>query len=79
MWNDFTVFADEPALSYDRSLVFGPKPTRRIREPTAPDDLPLELFFDKVGDDEKPGLESRKAHGRTVSEHPCERLELVFA
>jgi hypothetical protein len=30
MWNDFTVFADEPALGYDRSLVFGAKPTRRI-------------------------------------------------
>ena len=30
MWNDFTVFADEPALGFDRSLVFGPKPTRRI-------------------------------------------------
>jgi hypothetical protein len=30
MWNDFTVFADEPALGYDRSLVFGPRPTQRI-------------------------------------------------
>jgi len=30
MWNDFTVFADEPALGYERSLVFGAKPTRRI-------------------------------------------------
>jgi hypothetical protein len=30
MWNDFTVFADEPALSYDRSLIFGAGPTRRI-------------------------------------------------
>jgi Calcineurin-like phosphoesterase len=30
MWNDFTVFADEPALAYDRSLVFGARPTRRI-------------------------------------------------
>jgi hypothetical protein len=30
MWNDFTVFADEPALAYDRSLVFGAKPTQRI-------------------------------------------------
>lgn len=30
MWNDFTVFADEPQLGFDRSLIFGPKPTRRI-------------------------------------------------
>lgn len=30
MWNDFTVFADEPALGYERSLVFGARPTRRI-------------------------------------------------
>lgn len=30
MWNDFTVFADEPALGYERSLIFGQKPTRRI-------------------------------------------------
>lgn len=30
MWNDFTVFADEPALGYDRSLIFGARPTRRI-------------------------------------------------
>lgn len=30
MWNDFTVFADEPALGFDRSLVFGAKPTRRL-------------------------------------------------
>jgi hypothetical protein len=30
MWNDFTVFADEPALGFDRSLVFGAKPTKRI-------------------------------------------------
>jgi hypothetical protein len=30
LWNDFTVFRDEPQLSYSRSLVFGPVPTRRI-------------------------------------------------
>ncbi len=30
MWNDFTVFADEPALGFDRSLVFGGGPTRHI-------------------------------------------------
>jgi hypothetical protein len=30
MWNDFTVFADEPELGFDRALVFGPKPTRRL-------------------------------------------------
>jgi hypothetical protein len=30
MWNDFTVFRDEPQLGYYRSLVFGPVPTRRI-------------------------------------------------
>jgi hypothetical protein len=30
MWNDFTVFADEPALGYERSLVFGAGPTLRI-------------------------------------------------
>lgn len=30
LWNDFTVFADEPALGFDRSLVFGAGPTRRI-------------------------------------------------
>lgn len=30
MWNDFTVFADEPALGFERSLVFGQKPTRQI-------------------------------------------------
>lgn len=30
MWNDFTVFADEPALGYERSLVFGAGPTRHL-------------------------------------------------
>jgi len=30
MWNDFTVFADEPDLGFDRSLIFGAKPTKRI-------------------------------------------------
>ncbi|MBY0228697.1 MAG: metallophosphoesterase [Gemmataceae bacterium] len=30
MWNDFTVFADEPALDVDRSLVFGAGPTRHL-------------------------------------------------
>jgi len=30
MWNDFTVFADEPSLGFERSLVFGKGPTRRI-------------------------------------------------
>ncbi len=30
MWNDFTVFADEPALGFERTLIFGAKPTRRI-------------------------------------------------
>lgn len=30
MWNDFTVFDDESVLLFGRSLVFGPKPTRRI-------------------------------------------------
>jgi hypothetical protein len=30
LWNDFTVFRDEPQLGYLRSLVFGPMPTRRI-------------------------------------------------
>ena len=30
MWNDFTIFRDEPQLGYVRSLVFGPVPTRRI-------------------------------------------------
>jgi Calcineurin-like phosphoesterase len=30
MWNDFTVFADEPALGYERSHVFGAGPTRHI-------------------------------------------------
>jgi hypothetical protein len=30
MWNDFTVFADEPALGFERSLIFGARPTRRI-------------------------------------------------
>lgn len=30
MWNDFTVFTDEAALGYDRSLIFGSGPTRRI-------------------------------------------------
>lgn len=30
MWNDFTVFADEPALAVDRSLVFGASATRHI-------------------------------------------------
>jgi hypothetical protein len=30
MWNDFSVFRDEPQLDYSRSLVFGPGPARRI-------------------------------------------------
>jgi Calcineurin-like phosphoesterase len=30
IWNDFTVFRDEPQLGYLRSLVYGPVPTRRI-------------------------------------------------
>lgn len=30
MWNDFTVFADERELGFDRSLIFGAKPTQRI-------------------------------------------------
>jgi len=30
VWNDFTVFRDEPQLGYVRSLVYGPVPTRRI-------------------------------------------------
>ena len=30
MWNDFTVFRDEPQLGYVRSLVYGPLPTRQI-------------------------------------------------
>lgn len=30
MWNDFTVFADEPELDYDRSLVFGAAATRHV-------------------------------------------------
>ncbi|MBU6412857.1 MAG: serine/threonine protein phosphatase [Planctomycetes bacterium] len=30
MWNDFTVFADEAALGYERSLVFGAGPTRYL-------------------------------------------------
>jgi hypothetical protein len=30
MWNDFSVFRDEPQLGYVRSLVFGPVPTRQI-------------------------------------------------
>jgi hypothetical protein len=30
IWNDFSVFRDEPQLGYVRSLVYGPVPTRRI-------------------------------------------------
>ncbi|MCW5769714.1 MAG: metallophosphoesterase [Phycisphaeraceae bacterium] len=30
LWNDFTVFGDEPELGYNRSLVFGAGPTRRV-------------------------------------------------
>lgn len=30
MWNDFTVFADEPALGYDRSLVFGAAAAKHV-------------------------------------------------
>ncbi len=30
MWNDFTVFAEEPALDFGRALILGAKPTRRI-------------------------------------------------
>jgi hypothetical protein len=30
VWNDFTVFRDEPQLGYVRSLVYGAGPTRRI-------------------------------------------------
>jgi hypothetical protein len=30
IWNDFTVFRDEPQLGYLRSLIYGPVPTRRI-------------------------------------------------
>jgi hypothetical protein len=37
MWNDFTVFADEQALGFDRSIVFGKAPTRRILEDASTD------------------------------------------
>lgn len=30
MWNDFTVFGNEPPLGFDRALTFGAKPTQRI-------------------------------------------------
>lgn len=30
LWNDFTVFRDEPLLAYQRSLVFGQDPTRTV-------------------------------------------------
>lgn len=30
LWNDFTVLGDEPELGYNRSLVFGAGPTRRV-------------------------------------------------
>ncbi|MSQ93653.1 MAG: hypothetical protein EXR98_03750 [Gemmataceae bacterium] len=39
MWNDFTVFTDEPALGYERSLVFGAQPTRRILADASTDKL----------------------------------------
>jgi hypothetical protein len=41
MWNDFTVFADEPALDFDRSLIFGAKPTRRILADASTDSVRL--------------------------------------
>lgn len=30
LWNDFTVFADDPALGYDRALLIGAGPTRHL-------------------------------------------------
>ncbi len=30
MWNDFTVFSDDPPLLFDRALTFGEKPTKQI-------------------------------------------------
>ncbi len=41
MWNDFTVFRDEPQLGYVRSLVFGPVPTRRILADASTDKIRL--------------------------------------
>lgn len=30
MWNDFSVFQDEPGLGFGRSLIFGEEPTRQV-------------------------------------------------
>lgn len=39
MWNDFTVFADEAALGYERSLVFGAGPTRYLLQAASTDQV----------------------------------------
>ena len=45
MWNDFTVFADEPALGFDRSLIFGKGPTRRILADASTDKARVRAVF----------------------------------
>jgi hypothetical protein len=45
MWNDFTVFADEPELGFERSLVFGPKPTRRILADASTERVRVQAVF----------------------------------
>lgn len=45
MWNDFTVFADEPELGFDRSLIFGAKPTRRILSDASTESVRVRAVF----------------------------------
>jgi hypothetical protein len=45
MWNDFTVFADERELGFDRSLIFGAKPTRRILADASTESVRVRAVF----------------------------------
>src|SRR5262245_23242442 len=45
MWNDFTVFANEAALGYDRSLIFGAKPTKQILADASTDKVRVRAVF----------------------------------
>ena len=45
MWNDFTVFADEPSLGFERSLVFGLKSTHSILSSASTDKVRVRGVF----------------------------------
>lgn len=39
MWNDFSVFKDEPKLGFGRSLIFGEQPTRQVLADASTDQI----------------------------------------